>query len=182
MSKLLRGVMQSWFESYLSNRKHYVSIKDCSSSTSNITLGFPQGWMMGPVLFLLYINEMYRSSNQIRFVYFADDTTVFVSDCDINNVHATVNKELVGVDNWLKANRLSLNDSKISYMIISNQRNAIDITILDTILTIVSTVKFLEVAESFNFSDHVKNITAKISKSVGVMRRLHCQVACRCNS
>ena len=79
----------------------------------------------------------------MRFVHITDDTTVFASVSDINNVHATVNRELVGVDNRLKANRLSLNISKTSYMIISNQKNAIEIRIRDSILTKVSTVKFL---------------------------------------
>ena len=74
----------------------------------------------------------------MHFVHFADDTTGFASGSDINNVHATVNRELVGVDNWLKANRLSLNINKTSYMIISNQQNAIDIKIRDSILTNVS--------------------------------------------
>ena len=69
------------------------------------------------------------------FVHFADDTTVFASDNDINNVHASVNRELVEVDNWLKTNKLSLNVSKTSYMIISNQKNALDIKIRESILT-----------------------------------------------
>ena len=167
----------------------------------------------------------------MRFVHFADDIAVFASDSDINNVHASVNRELVGVDNWLKFNRLSLNVSKTSYMIISNQKNALDITIRETlnnntiihfmkqdykiynwhsnkntdasvnrfasntvilnqahrvawlmgqkkILTKVSTVKFLGVTldENLTFQDHVNKVTSNISKFVGVMRRLHCQL------
>ena len=121
----IRGVMLNWFKSYLSNRKQYVSVKNSSSSMSNITLDVPQGSVLGPVLFLLYINDMHRSSDHSRFVHFADATTVFASDNGINNVHASVNRELVGVDNWLKTNRLSLNVSKTSYMIISNQKKHI---------------------------------------------------------
>ena len=75
-----------------------------------------------------------------------------------------MNRELVGVDNWLKANRLSLNVSKTSYMIISNQKNAIEIRIRDSILTKVSTVKFLGVTldENLTFNDHVKNVTTDV--------------------
>ena len=101
----------------------------------------------------------------MRFVHFADDTTVFASDSDINGVHASVNRELVGVDNWLKSNRLSLNVSKTSYIQqflptrkkISNQKNALDIKIRETILTKVSTVKFLGVTldENLTFKNHV---------------------------
>ena len=68
MSKLLhngiRGVMQSCYKSNFRNRKQYVSIKNCSSSTSNIPLDVPQGCALGPVIFLLYINDTYRSSNK----------------------------------------------------------------------------------------------------------------------
>ena len=66
---------------------------------------------------------MHTSLNQMRFVHFADYTIVLASDSYIKNVHATVNRELVRVDNWLKTNRLSLNVSKTSYMIISNLKN-----------------------------------------------------------
>ena len=89
-----------------------------------------------------------------------------------------MNSELVGVDNWLKLSRLSLNVCKTSYMITSNQKNALGINIRELILSKVSTVKFLGVTddENLTFNDHVNNVTSHISKSVGVMRRLHCQL------
>ena len=182
MSKLLhngvKGVIQRWFESYLTNRKQYVSIKNSKSSMSNITLGVPQGSVLSPVLFLLYINDMFRSWNQMRFVHFADDTTVLHPTVTLTMPMPLWIGELVGVNNWLKANRLSLNISKTSYMIISNQKNAIEIRIRDSILTKISTVKFLGVTldEILTFNDHLKNVTTKISKSVGVMRRFHCHL------
>ena len=79
--------------------------------------------------FFLYINDMHRSSDELRFVHFADDTTVFASDSHFSGVHASVNRGLVGVNDWLKTNRLSLNVSITSYIIISNQKNASKIKI-----------------------------------------------------
>ena len=88
----------------------------------------------------------------MTILHFADDTTIFASDSDVNYVHATVNRELV--DNLLQANRLFLNVSKISYMIIYNQKNEIDIKIRDSILTKVLTVNFLSITldENLNFT------------------------------
>ena len=119
----------------------------------------------------------------MRCVNFADDTTVFASDTtvfaltqrmNINSVHATVNRELIEADNWFKTNRLSLNVSKTSYMIISNEKNALDIQIRESILMKVSTMKFLGVTldKNLTLKDHVNKFTSNISKSVGVMTRL----------
>ena len=85
----------------------------------------------------------------MRVVHFTDDIQQFLHPTvTFNNAHATVNRELVEVDNWLKTNRLSLNVRKTSYIIISNQKNAFDIKIRESILTKVSTVKFLGVTLS----------------------------------
>ena len=89
-----------------------------------------------------------------------------------------MNRELEGVDKWLKTNRLSLNVSKTSFMIISNQKNALDIKIRESILTKVSTVKFLgfTLDENLTFKDHVNKVTIVLYLADGVMRRLHCQL------
>ena len=88
-----------------------MSQSNCCSSMSNI--GVPKGSVLGPVLHL-YMNDMYWSSNQIRFVHFADDITVFSIRQWHTNVHATVNGGLVEVNNWREVNRLSLNVRKNS--------------------------------------------------------------------
>ena len=114
----------------------------------------------------------------MRFVHFVDYTTVFASDSGFNNIHATVNMAMVGVDIWFKAYSLSLSVSKTSYndkLTMSQKKNAVDITIRDSFLPKVSTAKFLGVTldENLPFKDHVNKVTTEISKSVGVMKRLH---------
>ena len=109
--------------------------QNCSYSMSNITLCVPQGSVLGQLDFILYINDMYGSLDQMHFVQFLDDTSDCASDSDLNNVHATVNRELVEVDNKLKANRLSLNVSRTSFMKFSNLKNSSDaIKVRDSIL------------------------------------------------
>ena len=166
--------------SYLSNRKQYVSVKNSSSSMHvKHYIRCSACSVLFQYFLLLYVNDMHidLQTRCVLFI-FSDYATVFASDSDIDNIHATVNREVVGVDNWLKTNRLSLNVSKTSYMITSIQKIALDIKIRESILTKVLTVKFLGVTldENLTFKDHVNKVTSKISKSICVMRRLHCQL------
>ena len=120
---------------------------------SIITFGVLQGSVsvFGPVLFF-NVNDMHRPSHQTSFVHLPDDTTVFASESDIINVHATVNTELVAVDYWLVTKRLCLTVSKTLYTIISNQKNAFDSKIRDLVLTKVAIVKFLGITLDENLT------------------------------
>ena len=118
-------VLYSWFKSYFSNKKQYVSIKNCRPSMSNITLGVLQGSVMAQSFF--YVYQWHTCIDpEIRCVWFIllRIQQFLHSVSDINNVDATVNRELVGGDNWLMANRFCFNVSKTTHIIISKQKNS----------------------------------------------------------
>ena len=108
----VRGLAHKWLESYLSNRQQFVSINNVSSDYRNITCGVPQGSVLGPILFLIYINDIYTCSKLLAIRLFADDTNVFYSDKNLNVLKKVMNEELLHLTDWLKANKLSLNISK----------------------------------------------------------------------
>ena len=85
-----------------------------------LNIGLPHGSVSAPCLFNLYINDMHRSSDKLNFLHFADDTTIYLSGRDLTRLCEEVCMELCKVDDWLKANRLSLNIDKTFYMIITH--------------------------------------------------------------
>ena len=112
----VRGIALSWFRSYLSDRKQYVSLNGIDSSRQTICCGVPQGSLLGPLLFILYINDFHLSSDVLSFIFFADDSSVFFSHENPEILLDTVNSELKKVILWIHANKLSLNLQKTNYM------------------------------------------------------------------
>ena len=113
----IRGITLKWFKSYLSDRKQIVKFYEYRSSMKTISCGVPQGSVLGPLLFLLYVNDIHRSSTLLSFILFADDTNIFNSHSDINTLITTTNEELKKVAEWLRANKLSLNIKKTQFII-----------------------------------------------------------------
>ena len=96
----------SWFKSYLPGRKQYVHLNGVDSDTKNITCGVPQGSVLGPLLFLLYINDLPNISNKLKFYLFADDTNIYYESDDLNVLEITMTKELGKLHEWPCLNRL----------------------------------------------------------------------------
>ena len=105
----IRGNALHWFNSYLSNRYQYVNYNNTSSDIKLITFGVPQGSILGPLLFLLYINDISSVSNILFSILFADDTTLFYSPKNLQELSDVIHNELSKIIEWLNANRLSLN-------------------------------------------------------------------------
>ena len=112
----MRGVANSWFCSYLKNRRQTVQVGPYISKTEVSSCGVPQGFVLGLLLFLLYINDISCLSNQLNFFLFADDTNLLYADKNLRLLEVTVNKELTSVCNWLMANKLSLNTKKSNFV------------------------------------------------------------------
>ena len=122
----IRGTPLAWFKDYLSNRVQYTEVDLHQSQTLDLQCGVPQGSILGPLLFILYMNDIVKSSRILSYVLFADDTTLLYSHHNFNEMIATFNMELSKLTNWLRCNKLSLNLSKTKYIVFHNPNKKIN--------------------------------------------------------
>jgi len=110
-----------WFRSYLTDRQHYVSYNGCDSIKQTITFGVPQGSILGPILFLLYINDLPNAVDRSNLIMFADDTNMHISSSNLNDLFETSNTQLRYIYDWFNTNKLSLNLSKTVFIVFSKK-------------------------------------------------------------
>ena len=114
----VRGVPLKWIESYLNDRKFYVSLNGNNSSSKILNIGIPQGSILGPLYFIIYNNELPKVSNILSTTLFADDTNFSISNNNYEVMKSILNEELVKVEDWTTANRLTINTDQIRIVII----------------------------------------------------------------
>ena len=172
----IRGNLFKWFESYLTNRSQYVLFNGIKSDIRDVTCGVPQGSILGPLLFILYINDFSGVSDKLFYVLFADDTNVFLSGKDINILIDTIQFELTKLHDWLLANKLTLNIAKTHFMIFHRARHknhSINIKINKVHIEQTKHTKFLGVIfdDNLDWSKHISYINRKIAKGIGIICR-----------
>jgi len=178
----IRGTALSWFTSYLSNRQQYVLFNGTASPRLPVTCGVPQGSILGPILFLLYINDIVKVSPLLHFILFADDTNIFMSHRDLPTLIRTLNVELKLLSTWFIANKLSLNVDKTHFIIFrgTRKRCSSDAVLLDKLIiedkpiNQVKNAKFLGVFidEHLTWDVHIDNLKLKVSKTCGIINKV----------
>ena len=154
----------------MSNKEHSVSWNRIQSTSLNLNVGVPQGSILGPLLFLIYINDIVNSSNVLCFVLFADDTTViYVQNDSIDSAIEILNTELAEVALWFDSNKLTLNVNKIQMIMLSRKKilkPQNEVILRNEVVQRVNKAKFLVVIvdQHLNWQDHFSMISQKKSK------------------
>ena len=177
----VEGTALQWFDSYLYNRSMYVETDNMKSSVRTLTTGVPQGSTLGPLLFLIYMNDISNSSNLFKFVLFTDDTNLFSTieytlPSHTSNVNELLNNEMANIYEWLTVNRLSLNLTKTKYMIF----HPIQKDISSLVPTVIINGIQIEKSHNFNFlgvclDSNLKwegNIKLEIGKIFGNLKQI----------
>ena len=179
----VRGPTHSLITSYLSGRKQYVSVLGESSDYLEVKYGVPQGSCLGPLLFLIYINDLCNVSKNGEFVLFADDTNIFVKAKNKDMAYSTANEILRKVDLYMSVNKLHINMKKCCYMHFKPESNnstldppgqKLEIKISNETITQVSETKFLGIIidDKLTWDSHIKNLSRKLSSATGILNRI----------
>ena len=172
----IRGNSLQWFKSYLANRQQFVQIHTSKSNTETVTCGVPQSSILGPLLFILYINDLSNVSDVLFPILFADDTSVYIEAENESLVISILNEELEKINTWLKAIKLTLNLDKSHYRVFHRGKRKIDFdtpSLNHISLKRVKFTKFLGVIidDQLKWSNHILYIKNKIAKGFGIILR-----------
>lgn len=175
----IKNNVLKWFASYLTDRTQQVKFNSTVSSKMKTEFGVPQGSILGPILFLLYINDLKKVLKTCDCRMFADDTIIYYSSKNSYEIEKNINKDLINLTQWLKDNMISLNVAKTKFVLIRGVRTFVpevpcEILIGENKIECVDVIKYLGVMidKHLNFREHVNYLIKKINKKVNFLFRI----------
>ena len=174
------GIGSEWFKSYLSDRNQKCFVNGFLSPNRSLSCGIPQGTILGPLLFLIYINDLPNCLEHSQARMYADDTHLTLASNNVRDINQNLNQDLVNVSEWLIANKLTLNQSKTKFMLIGSRQRLCTLSPLPSLeidgipVNQVSHTKSLGVLidENLSWNMHINKLIKKIASSIGAIKRV----------
>ena len=178
----VRGTVLQWFTSYLSNRKQYTILSDNESELESVSCGVPQGSVLGPLLFLIYVNDIQYAISSAKIKLFADDTNLFLHNRDPVQLFAMANTCLAQLSGWFTANKLSLNLEKTCYSLFGPKQKDVkqyNLYINGKIIQNVECCKYLGIFIDSNlkWQEHIDYVYNKLIKFVSIFYKLRTKLS-----
>ena len=170
----IRGNLFEIITSYLTDRYQITKINSTVSEIRKVHFGVPQGSILGPLLFILYINDITNVNNDANFFLFADDTAITLSAKSHAELQRKIDNVLPSISEWFFANRLSLNTKKTMYQVYSKRKHEnFDVQINGSKIERQESVKYLGVMvdENLKWKKHIYNISSVVNRNLGIMGR-----------
>ena len=172
----IRGLALQWIKSYLGNRKQYVTVNGTNSTCNFMKFGVPQGSILGPLLFIIYINDIPEIAKYAKFILYADDANIIITASTIEEVQEQLLKLINCLSNWVNCNGLALNLKKTKYMIFSRCKTDLPspVIISNTLIERKEEARFLGVIidESLKWTRHIRTVISKMTRYVGLMYKI----------
>ena len=165
----IRGIPLNWFENYLHNRTQFVKIGSSQSNAETITCGIPRGSTLGPLLFLFYINDLPNCSKKVSFRIFADDKNIFFTSDNLLHLESIMNGELNSVLKYSNINKLSVNFTKTTYVVISSARLRSYIHIPN--IAHKTQIKYLGIYidQNLHWEPQIQHINNKLANNIAII-------------
>ena len=176
----IRGIVNEWFSDYLSDRSHVTEIEGAKSTPAKVIMGVPQGSVLGPILFLLFVNDLPNFSDILTSILFADDANIYIQGPDPSELIIIANSELFNLYKWCIANRISMNSLKTLFLLFGNvpPKSLPVLTIKSGIsyevIKRAKNVKFLGIfyEENMSFKAHINHLVQRLSRTSSLIYQL----------
>ena len=178
----MRNKELKWFRSYLTDRKQCCKVNGKLSNIESITCGVPQGSCLGPLLFIIYINDLHLHMKHSDVNMYADDTSLMFASDSIAHINDCINDDLSYLKSWLQANKLSLNVAKTNSLVVGSRKRLKDISddraakpyfvVGEENVSVVENIKYLGVIvdKYLSWDEQISAVTKKVSRGLGMLR------------